>query len=90
MGKRFTESAAKKAAGQARKREQAALKDREERAREEAAEAVKWEQGAKKLSNKKQLEDQKKEEKLRAKLERDAMLAAEEAELGKGGKGKKK
>lgn len=64
MGKRFSESAAKKAEGLARKRDQAYAKERAERERREAEEASKWEDGAKKTSSKKLLEEQKKEEKL--------------------------
>ncbi|CDO96093.1 unnamed protein product [Kluyveromyces dobzhanskii CBS 2104] len=90
MGKRFSESAAKKAEGLARKRNQEYAKIKEERLREEAEEASKWEQGANKGNPKKLLEEQKKEEKLRAKKEREALLAAEEEALGKGGKGKKR
>ncbi|AMD22813.1 HHR044Wp [Eremothecium sinecaudum] len=89
MGKRFSESAAKKLAGQARKKEQAAAKDRAERERMESEEAQKWEEGAKTPNQKKLLEMQKREEKLRAKQERESLLAAEEEALGKGGKGKK-
>ncbi|SCU97205.1 LAMI_0F09230g1_1 [Lachancea mirantina] len=89
MGKRFSESAPKKAAGQQRKREQAAAKDRAHREKVEAAEAAKWDEGSRKPSSKKLVEEQKRLEKLRAKEERDALLAAEEESLGKGGKGKK-
>ncbi|AET39752.1 uncharacterized protein Ecym_4735 [Eremothecium cymbalariae DBVPG len=89
MGKRFSESAAKKIAGQARKRDQEAAKNRAERERIEAEELLKWEEGARQPNQKKLLEEQKRQEKLQAKKERDEMLAAEEATLAKGGKGKK-
>ncbi|CEP62706.1 Lso2p LALA0_S06e01838g [Lachancea lanzarotensis] len=88
MGKRFSESAAKKAAGNQRKKEQAHAKEKAHRSALEAQEAAKWEQGADTGNPKKLLEEQKKQERLRAKKERDEMLAAEEASLGKGGKGK--
>ncbi|SCU85944.1 LADA_0D11012g1_1 [Lachancea dasiensis] len=88
MGKRFSESAAKKAAGNQRKKEQAQAKDRAHREVLEAEEASKWDQGSRKDNPKKLLEEQKKQEKLQAKKEREALLAAEESALGKGGKGK--
>ncbi|SCU82624.1 LAME_0C02124g1_1 [Lachancea meyersii CBS 8951] len=88
MGKRFSESAAKKVAGNQRKREQAHAKDKAHKEALEAQEAAKWEQGADKGNPKKQLEEQKRQEKLRAKKEREELLAAEEAALGKGGKGR--
>ncbi|CAI4062676.1 Lso2p SKDI_07G4220 [Saccharomyces kudriavzevii IFO 1802] len=90
MGKRFTESAAKKAAGLARKRNQAHAKQREEMEQLEAEEASKWEEGSKRENARKLEEEQKKQEKIRAKKERDALLAAEEQQLGKGGKGKRR
>ncbi|SCU79256.1 LAFA_0B01816g1_1 [Lachancea sp. 'fantastica'] len=88
MGKRFSESAAKKAAGNQRKKEQAHAKERAHRDALEAQEAAKWEQGADKGNPKKAEEEQKKQAKLKAKRDRDELLAAEEASLGKGGKGK--
>ncbi|CAI4500914.1 AGA_1a_G0021530.mRNA.1.CDS.1 [Saccharomyces cerevisiae] len=90
MGKRFSESAAKKAAGLARKRDQAHAKQRAQMEQLEAEEASKWEQGSRKENAKKLEEEQKRQEKARAKKERDAFLAAEEEQLGKGGKGKRK
>lgn len=48
MGKRFSESAAKKAAGLARKRDQAHAKQRAQMEQLEAEEASKWEQGSRK------------------------------------------
>ncbi|KAH3899105.1 uncharacterized protein SCODWIG_00601 [Saccharomycodes ludwigii] len=90
MGKRFSESAAKKAAGLARKADQARAKVRAEKEKEAAAEAAKWEEGSRK-PNKKKIEEQNKlTEKLAKKQERDRLLAEEEAQLGKGGKGKRK
>lgn len=86
MGKRFTESAAKKAAGNARKRQQAAEKEYAERQRQEAEEAAKWNEGSRKTNPKKVLEEQKRLEKLEAKRLRDALLAEEEAALKKKGK----
>ncbi|CAI7138352.1 BEM_collapsed_G0022630.mRNA.1.CDS.1 [Saccharomyces cerevisiae] len=56
----------------------------------EAEEASKWEQGSRKENAKKLEEKQKRQEKARAKKERDALLTAEEEQLGKGGKGKRK
>ncbi|GMM55809.1 Lso2 protein [Maudiozyma humilis] len=88
MGKRFSESAAKKVAGQARKRDQANAKARAEEERLEAIEASKWEEGAQKVSKKQLLEEEKRREKERLKAERDAQMAEEEAELGVGGKGR--
>lgn len=90
MGKRFTESAAKKAAGNARKVEQAAVKRKAEIEALEVLEASKWEQGSRKPSQKQLLEEEKRKEKAKAKQERAALLIAEEEQLGKGGKGKKK
>ncbi|KAK4176708.1 hypothetical protein QBC36DRAFT_5194 [Triangularia setosa] len=67
----------KKAQGQARKAETAARKAAEEKDREAAAEAAKWEKGAK-SSAKKETEAQKKAELARKKAEREALLAEEE------------
>lgn len=72
MGKRFSESAAKKAAGMAKKRENERIKERAQRERDEAEEAAKWSQGTSKRSEKKILEEQKRQEKLKAKQEREA------------------
>ena len=88
MGKRFSESAAKKIAGQAWKRDQANAKERAEAERAEAMEASKWEQGAQKVSKKQLEEEEKRKEKERLRAEKDAQMAAEEAELGAGGKGR--
>ena len=87
MGKRFSESMDKKMAGQARKREQARDKLRQEEAKLESMEAEKWEQGSKKASKKQLEEEEKKKEKLRLKLERENQMKEEEEALGKGGKG---
>lgn len=81
MGKRFSESAAKKAEGLARKRQQANAKQRAEREKLEAEEAAKWDTGSRKPNEKKALEEQKKQEKLAAKKEREAILAAEEDDI---------
>lgn len=89
MGKRFSESAAKKIAGQARKRDQAAQKHRAEVEKLEAEEAAKWEEGSRKTNPKKLEEEQKRLEKLEAKKKREAQLAEEEAMLGRGGKGRR-
>ncbi|SCU97129.1 LANO_0E15236g1_1 [Lachancea nothofagi CBS 11611] len=88
MGKRFTESAAKKIAGNQRKKEQAHAKDRAQREALEAEESSKWDEGSRKANPKKVQEEEKKQEKLRAKQEREELLAAEEEALGRGGKGK--
>ncbi|EGW33143.1 uncharacterized protein SPAPADRAFT_60449 [Spathaspora passalidarum NRRL Y-27907] len=78
----------KKAAGQARKAEQANKKKQEVFAAAEAEEAALWDQGAK-GGNKKQQEAQfKKEEAARKKAERDALLQAEEASMPSKPKGK--
>lgn len=87
MGKRFSESMDKKMAGQARKREQARDKLKQEEARLESIEAEKWEEGAQKVSKKQLEEEEKKKEKLRLKLERENQMKEEEEALGKGGKG---
>ncbi|CAI4043809.1 hypothetical protein SKDZ_10G2110 [Saccharomyces kudriavzevii ZP591] len=87
-GKRYSETAKKVAAGRARKRKQAYEKDQLQTQQLEAQEAQKWEQGVKTPNQKKLILDEKKAEKLRAKKERDGLLAAEEEVLGKGGKGK--
>lgn len=81
MGKRFSESAAKKAEGLARKHQQASAKQRAERERLEAEEAAKWDTGSRKPNPKKVLEDQKKQERLNAKKEREALLAAEQEDI---------
>ncbi|QHS74243.1 Lso1p SPAR_J01950 [Saccharomyces paradoxus] len=87
-GKRYSETAKKVAAGRARKRRQAYEKDQLEKQQLEVQEAQKWEEGARTPNQKKLIMEQKKTEKLRAKKERDQLLAAEEEVLGKGGKGK--
>lgn len=89
-GKRYSETAAKVAAGRARKRKQEYEKRVTERERLEADEAKKWEQGAREPNQKKLIEEAKKQQKLEAKREREALLAAEEEMLGKGGKGRRK
>lgn len=68
----------KKAAGNAKKANNAAVKAQAEAERLEAAEASKWDEGLKKKNNKKELEQQKKEEAARKKKEREELLAAEE------------
>ncbi|CAI4044908.1 hypothetical protein SUVZ_10G1940 [Saccharomyces uvarum] len=88
-GKRYSETAKKVAAGRARKRRQAYEKDQLEKQQLEAQEAQKWEQGARTPNEKKLELEQKKAEKLRAKKEREDLLAAEEKVLGRGGKGKR-
>ncbi|WBF13787.1 hypothetical protein N7582_003157 [Saccharomyces uvarum] len=88
-GKRYSETAKKVAAGRARKRRQAYEKDQLEKQQSEAQEAQKWEQGARTPNEKKLVLEQKKAEKLRAKKEREDLLAAEEEVLGRGGKGKR-
>lgn len=60
-----------------------------EKQQSEAQEAQKWEQGARTPNEKKLVLEQKKAEKLRAKKEREDLLAAEEEVLGRGGKGKR-
>lgn len=89
MGKRFSESAAKVAQGRARKRQQEYEKNRSQREKLEAEEAKKWEAGARTGVSKKEIMEQKRQEKLAAKKERDALLAAEEESLGRGGKGRR-
>ncbi|KAL3230667.1 hypothetical protein RNJ44_01116 [Nakaseomyces bracarensis] len=89
MGKRFSESAAKVAQGRARKRQQEYEKNRAHREFLEAEEAKKWEDGARTGVSKKEIMEQKRQEKLAAKKERDAALAAEEEALGRGGKGRR-
>ncbi|CCK70625.1 Lso2p KNAG_0E03680 [Huiozyma naganishii CBS 8797] len=81
MGKRFSESAEKKAAGQARKREQARQKELNERRAEEAAEAEKWTEGARTENSRKVEEEARRAAKLQAKKDREALLAAEEADM---------
>ncbi|KOG98599.1 Lso1p DI49_3021 [Saccharomyces eubayanus] len=88
-GKRYSETAKKVAAGRARKRRQAYEKDQLEKQQLAAQEAQKWEQGARTPNEKKLALEQKKAEKLRAKKEREHLLAAEEEVLGRGGKGKR-
>lgn len=78
MGKRFSESAAKKAEGLARKRDQAASKQRAEQQKLEAEEAAKWETGSRRPNQKKISEEQKRQDKLKAKKERESLLASEE------------
>lgn len=68
----------KKAAGQARKADQANKKKQDQLAAVEAAEAAEWDQGSKKGNKKKEEEKFKKEEAARKKAERDALLKAEE------------
>ena len=85
-GKRYSETAKKVAAGRARKRRQAYEKDQLEK---QQLEAQGWEEGARTPNQKKLIMEQKKTEKLRAKKERDQLLAAEEEALGKGGRGKR-
>ena len=58
MGKRFSESMDKKMAGQARKREQARDKLKQEEARLESIEAEKWEEGAQKVSKNQMKEEE--------------------------------
>ncbi|CCD23941.1 Lso1p NDAI_0C02810 [Naumovozyma dairenensis CBS 421] len=58
-GKRYSETAAKVAAGRARKRKQAYEKERAEREKAAEEEAKKWEQGAREPNQKKLLEDKK-------------------------------
>lgn len=89
-GKRYSETAAKVAAGRARKRRQAWEKTQEEKAMLEVAEAQKWEQGARSANQKRLVADQKARDKKNAKAERDALLRAEEEAIGKGGKGQKR
>ncbi|CAI4934457.1 ATV_HP_G0010510.mRNA.1.CDS.1 [Saccharomyces cerevisiae] len=88
-GKRYSETAKKVAAGRARKRRQAYEKDQLEKQQLEAQEAQRWEEGARTPNQKKLIMEQKNTEKLRAKKERDQLLAAEEEALGKGGRGKR-
>lgn len=71
----------KKAAGNARKAEQANKKKQEANAAAEAEEASKWDQGSKKGNKKKEDEQFKKEEAARKKAERDALLKAEEESM---------
>jgi hypothetical protein len=71
----------KKAAGNARKAENASKKKQAENQAAEAAEAAQWEDGAKKGNKKKEDAQFKKEEAARKKAERDALLAAEEQAL---------
>lgn len=68
----------KKAAGQARKADNANKKKQDQAAAAEAAEAATWEDGAKKGNKKKEDAQFKKEEAARKKAERDALLKAEE------------
>ncbi|GMM54007.1 Lso1 protein [Maudiozyma humilis] len=89
-GKRYSETAAKVAAGRARKRRQAWEKNQEEKAMLELEEAKKWEQGARSANQKRLVADQKARDKKAAKAERDALLRAEEEAIGKGGKGQKR
>lgn len=71
----------KKAAGNARKAENASKKQAAAAAAAEAEEASKWDQGSKKGNKKKEEEKLKKEEAARKKAEREAMLKAEEDSL---------
>ncbi|KAI3403681.2 hypothetical protein KGF56_003499 [Candida oxycetoniae] len=81
MAKKQAGENSKKAAGNARKAEQANKKKHEVLEQLEQEESSKWEQGSKK-SNKKQEEEQfKREEAARKKQEREALLAAEEASM---------
>lgn len=89
-GKRYSETAQKVAAGRARKRRQAWEKDQSEKAMLEVEEAKKWDQGTRTPNQKKLEASQKKKDKVSAKKERDALLAAEEESIGKGGKGQKR
>ncbi|KTA96182.1 Uncharacterized protein AO441_001660 [Nakaseomyces glabratus] len=86
MGKRFSESAAKVAQGRARKRQQEWEKNRAQKEHLEAMEAKKWEEGAREGTSKKALLEEKRQQKLAAKKERDALLKAEEKAIGRGGK----
>ncbi|CUM66868.1 uncharacterized protein PRCAT00004552001 [Priceomyces carsonii] len=80
MGKKVGENS-KKAAGNARKQEQANKKKQAQDEALEQDEASKWEQGSKKGNKKKDDYEFKKEEAARKKAERDALLQAEEASL---------
>ncbi|CCK68936.1 Lso1p KNAG_0B05020 [Huiozyma naganishii CBS 8797] len=87
-GKRYSETAHKVAQGRARKRKQEYEKRQAERAEKEVEESKKWEEGVRKVNPKKLLEEQKKQDKLRARRERAELLTAEQEALGVGGKGK--
>ncbi|KAH3667897.1 hypothetical protein WICMUC_005175 [Wickerhamomyces mucosus] len=71
----------KKAAGNARKAEQANKKQQEQQARLEAEEDEKWSQGSKKGNKKKEDDAAKKAEAAKKKAERDALLKEEEDSL---------
>ncbi|KAM4056840.1 coiled-coil domain-containing protein [Hirsutella rhossiliensis] len=71
----------KKVAGNARKAEAAAQKSAIEDARQETAEADKWQKGAK-SNAKKESEAAKKAEQTRKKAEKDALLKEEESTMG--------
>ncbi|CCF60128.1 hypothetical protein KAFR_0J00600 [Kazachstania africana CBS 2517] len=88
-GKRYSETAAKVAAGRARKNKQAYEKRKLEREALELEEAKKWEQGTRQPNRKKLEQEEKRNAKVQAKKEREALLAMEEEELGKGGKGRR-
>lgn len=71
----------KKAAGNAKKAEQANKKLQEAADALEKEESSKWEQGSKKANKKKEDEQLKKQEMARKKAERDSLLEAEEASM---------
>lgn len=81
MGKSKGEGNSKKAAGNARKAEQANKKKSEEDSRLEAEEEAKWNQGGKKANKKKEDEAAKKAEAAKKKAEREALLKEEEESL---------
>lgn len=80
MAKKVGENS-KKAAGNARKQEQANMKKQAAVEAAEAEEAGKWGEGSKKSNKKKEEAQFKKEEAARKKAERDALLSAEESAL---------
>ncbi|KAI5969365.1 hypothetical protein CANMA_001432 [Candida margitis] len=80
MAKKTGENS-KKAAGNARKAEQASKKKQDSLNQLEQEETAKWDEGSKKGNKKKEEEQFKKEEAARKKQERDLLLAAEEASL---------
>lgn len=81
MAKKNAGENSKKAAGNARKADQASKKRQEEEARAEAAEDDKWSQGAKKGNKKKEDDAAKKAEAAKKKAEREALLKEEEDSL---------
>ncbi|CAK9438169.1 uncharacterized protein LODBEIA_P24530 [Lodderomyces beijingensis] len=81
MAKKQAGENSKKAAGNARKTEQANKKKQDALDALEQEESGKWEQGSKKGNKKQEDEQFKKEEAARKKKERDALLAAEEASM---------